>query len=467
MIPSPGETFGGYEIVEELGHGGMGRVFRARHLTLDRNVALKVLGEGFAGDEQYRSRFLKEARAAARLNHRNIVQIYDFGQVEETYYLAMEFVPGRSLGALLTAEGPFPETEAIRLTRHACIALGVAHAAGIVHRDVKPDNLILRNDGVLKLVDLGLAKSVSDDQDATQTGVVAGSPHYISPEQIEGRRDIDARADIYSLGATLFHLVTGKRPFTGSSPMVVIAKHLHEEPQDPRALRPELSAGLCTVIRRMMARDRDARYPDTASVDRDLEQLQSDLATEVMTPVSDDATIATGMPALKRAAAPAWDPAVIVRIEGHLTVAVGPMARLLVRNAAKRSADVEELCASLAQQIPSEAQRAVFLDAVHRDTAELQRRATADAPLPAATDVASGESSASAAASADAVWRPEALRALERLLATAVGPVARILVKREARSAASWEQLVAAVASQLPVGTDAAAFRDQAERISH
>ena len=194
-------TFGTYEIMDELGRGGMGKVYRARHVTLDRIVALKMLSEQFSTDHGFVQRFLREARTAARLNHPNIVQIYDFGQVGKVYYLAMEFVEGHSVGQWLRSQGRFTERDGVNIIRYVCIALGVAHSQGMVHRDVKPDNMMLSVKGEVKLVDLGLAKSITEDAALTQTGNSMGTPHYISPEQIKGLKDIDRRADIYSLGA--------------------------------------------------------------------------------------------------------------------------------------------------------------------------------------------------------------------------------------------------------------------------
>ncbi len=254
----PGKTFGSYEVLEELGRGGMGRVFRARHVTLEREVALKLLAEQFAGDDFYVQRFLKEARAAARLNHPGIVQIYDFGQVGPHWYLAMELVEGRSLAHFLRTWGRFSEQNAIVLARQTLTALGVAHAAGIVHRDIKPDNVILGKKGIVKLVDLGLAKK-TDDPGASVTGFAAGTPYYISPEQIEGRADIDGRADLYSLGATLFQLVTGQVPFPGSSSAVIMSRHLNERAPDPRIHTPELSEGFSAAVLRLLARESDRR----------------------------------------------------------------------------------------------------------------------------------------------------------------------------------------------------------------
>jgi len=464
--PAPGASFGDYEILAELGAGGMGRVFKARHVTLQREVALKVLGRAFASDEAYRQRFLKEARAAARLNHPNIVQIYDFGRVDETFYIAMEFVRGESVGDRIRRQGRFTEADAVATVAQACTALRVAHAAGIVHRDVKPDNLLLSADGVVKLVDLGLAKSTTDDANLTQTGVVSGTPHYISPEQIAGSKDVDGRADVYSLGATLYHMVTGHTPFEGSSPMVVVAKHLHDDPADPRSFAPALSDGLCAVIRRMMARDRDARYPDMAAVGVDLQRLgraqlpgasASDAAATVV-------QSAGARSAAARAAAPAWDSAVLARLEESLAAAIGPMAKVLVRREAARTSDLGALAAALAPSIPSEATRKAFLADLTRDAAPAApttraRSGAASEPTPASR--ASG-----AAGSGPVAWNEDALRTVELRLADAVGPLARVLVKKAARSARSWDELVTSLAAAVPAERQAA-FRAEAARVAH
>ncbi|MGE5236247.1 MAG: serine/threonine-protein kinase [Acidobacteriota bacterium] len=466
-----GSVFGPYEIREELGRGGMGCVYRAHHIALARDVALKLLSERFSRDAAYLQRFLKEARAAARLNHPNIVQIYDFGQVGDAYYLAMEYVKGRSVGYYLRHLGRFTEPYAVAVTRHVCIALGVAHAAGIVHRDVKPDNVMLAEDGTVKLVDLGLARSLSDDQHLTQTGVVAGTPHYISPEQIAGMRDIDGRADIYSLGAMLFHLVTGQTPFPGSSPMVVIARHLHDEVPDPRSLTPELSEGLCAVIRRMMARDREARYPDVRSVDVDLYQLQrggAPAGTAVLHAREVPSHRQTGESPVTTPAV-AWDSGILRQLEERLAGSIGPMARVLVRKAAERATTLDELCRQLAQHIPSESERQTFLTTASSGDHGPAWRPASDPALRSATasDQAGSPGAPSRVSAGPAEWPPESLALLERQLAAAIGPVARVLVRKAARSAHSWDELVTVLAANLPTPAEQASFCSSARAVGH
>ena len=368
----PGQTFGSYEVLEELGRGGMGRVFRARHVTLEREVALKLLAGQFSEDEFYVQRFLKEARAAARLNHPGIVQIYDFGQVGAHWYLAMELVEGRSLAHFLKTWGRFSEQNAIVLARQTLAALGVAHAAGIVHRDIKPDNVILGKKGVVKLVDLGLAKRI-DDPGASSTGFAAGTPYYISPEQIEGRADVDGRADLYSLGASLFQLVTGQVPFPGSSSAVIMSRHLNERAPDPRTFTPELSEGFCAAVLRLLARERDRRPKDAGEAEREfaaLQAAQSPAAAAFHPLESAGGAAPDGVPSTPSprplptpsnagaASGPGtFPPALLAAAEKKLAAEIGPLARVLVKQEAKRQPTWRALVEALSTHVPEEAGR--------------------------------------------------------------------------------------------------------------
>jgi len=399
-----GRRFGAYEVLEELGSGGMGTVYRARNVTLERIVALKTLAPQFSSDQGFVQRFLKEARAAARLNHPSIVQIYDFGCEGGVYYLAMEYVDGQSLRAFLK-RARLSERDALLLIRHAVAALAVAHAQGIVHRDIKPDNLMLtaKRDR-LKLVDLGIAKCMGDDQGTTQTGQAVGTPHYISPEQIRGVKDIDARADIYSLGATFFQLVTGHPPYEGTSGALVMTMHLTHPLPDPRKFVPGLSEGVCRVLRKMMAKEREERYPDVHALDRDLYRLQIGETVEPDEPTSSGIetligsqrgetgpsarapsppgaglTPATPQPEARPATPPPAPPATPVStptpaptfreedlhfVEVELARRIGPLARVLVKRAANSSATLVALGAALADNIPDEEERRAFRAAV-------------------------------------------------------------------------------------------------------
>jgi predicted Ser/Thr protein kinase len=268
--PKQPATIGGFEILARLGRGGMGAVYKARQISMDRIVALKVLPPALARDESFVERFLREARVVAKLNHPNIVQGIDVGTADKYHYFAMEYVEGETVQELIAREGAMAERRALDIVLQIAHALHHAHRHGMVHRDIKPDNIMLTTAGVAKLCDLGLAKSMAGDSTLTQTGMAVGTPHYLSPEQARGDHDVDIRSDIYSLGATLYHLVLGRTPFSGSSAAVVMTKHLSEEPKDPREVRPELSAGLAALVLRMMAKDREDRQQSPEALINDI-----------------------------------------------------------------------------------------------------------------------------------------------------------------------------------------------------
>ena len=469
-----GSQFGDYEILEELGTGGMGKVYRARDATLERVVALKMLAPALSKDQEYVRRFLKEARAVARLNHPNIVQIYDFGCVDSIYYLAMEFVDGRSLGHRLRT-GRFSEVDALQIVRQVCRALSVAHAEGIVHRDIKPDNLMLTSRGDLKLVDLGIAKRVDEDQSITQTGQSIGTPHYISPEQIRGQKDIDARADIYSLGATLYHLVTGHTPYKGSSGALVMSMHLVEPLPDPRQWEPALSEGLCRVIRKMMAKDRRERYPDIAVLEVDLHRLQ---AGQTPKPVEPSASaVQSAAPTLSVAALrqePAFDSAVLARIEENLAASIGPMARIIVRKTAKTAASLEALCEELARQLAPGSDRDAFCAkclACGKSPTGPGKPPTGPQGRPGASASASAPNTpGSLPAGLDGqtpLWTAADLAILEGELAKQIGPLARILVKKTAKGALTLADLSSKLEESIPGENGRRAFREAVRKLSH
>lgn len=271
--PLIGKRINNYTLVERLGKGAMGVVYKARHEMLDRDAAVKLLAPQFTNNPDFVARFLREARAAARLNHPNIVTVYDAGVEEDAFYLAMEYVDGRNLQQLLKAQGVFSEADVLGYGIAAASALAYAHQHDIIHRDIKPDNLMLSRAGVLKVADLGLAKAMDEENASlTMSGVVVGTPHYVSPEQIRGEKDVDGRADIYSLGATLFHLATGRPPYAGTSSGDVMSKHLSESIPLPKKFNPKLSEGFCQVFFKMMFKDRNDRYPSMGEVVAGLER---------------------------------------------------------------------------------------------------------------------------------------------------------------------------------------------------
>ncbi|MBI3829301.1 MAG: protein kinase [Planctomycetes bacterium] len=264
---------GDYDILSKLGEGGMGAVYKAKQRGIERIVALKILSSKLAKDSEFRDRFIREARAVARLNHPNIVAGIDVGSDKGVYYFAMEFVDGESLGHRLQRKGgKLPEKEALEYARQVALALHHAHTHGLLHRDVKPENILIDKEGQTKLADLGLARSARTDDDAnlTSAGMAVGTPYYISPEQARGMSDLTAGTDLYSLGATLFHLVTGKHVFEGPTGAVIMAKHVAEESPDPRDECPELSKRTALIIRRLLEKEPKDRFKDGEALAEDL-----------------------------------------------------------------------------------------------------------------------------------------------------------------------------------------------------
>ncbi len=264
----------GYQIISKLGSGAMATVFKARQLSLDRIVAIKVLPKKLSENADYVDRFYKEGKAAAKLNHPNIVQAIDVGEAGGYHYFVMEYVEGRTLGDDLEAGKVYSEAEALDVIIQIGRALEHAHEHGFVHRDVKPKNIMMTPGGTAKLADMGLARAMADVEAAeAEAGKAYGTPYYISPEQIRGEVNIDFRADIYALGATLYHLVTGHVPFEGPTPAAVMHKHLKEALVPPDHINTSLSSGLGEVVEVMMAKDRNRRYGSTKDMLVDLESV--------------------------------------------------------------------------------------------------------------------------------------------------------------------------------------------------
>ena len=264
----------GFQLLEKLGAGAMATVYKARQLSLDRMVAIKILPKKHTNNQQFIDRFYAEGKAAAKLNHPNIVGALDVGQVGDTHYFVMEYVEGKTVFDDITQRGGYPEEEAIRFGIQVARALEHAHAAGFIHRDVKPKNIMITPDGTAKLADMGLARAVSDREAAeAEAGKAFGTPYYISPEQIRGEVNVDFRADIYSLGATLYHMVAGQVPFDGANPSAVMHKHLKQALTPPDHINPRLSSGISEVIEVCMAKDREQRYASTSDLLQDLEAI--------------------------------------------------------------------------------------------------------------------------------------------------------------------------------------------------
>jgi len=259
-----------YVIKRKLGSGGMADVYLAEDQELGRRVALKLLDDRHAADEQFVERFRREAQSAAGLSHPNIVSIFDRGYAEDTYYIAMEYLDGRTLKELLVRNGPTPVPIAIDYARQILSALSFAHRNGIVHRDIKPHNIIVGPDGRLKVTDFGIARSGASQM--TEAGSIVGTAQYLSPEQARGA-PVDPRSDLYSLGIVLYEMLTGKVPFTGETPVEIAMKHLSQVPEPPSSLRKDVPHDLDAVVMRALAKDPEQRYSSAEEMDADLARV--------------------------------------------------------------------------------------------------------------------------------------------------------------------------------------------------
>lgn len=265
-----GHTLSGrYELLARVGGGGMALVYKARDLLLNRFVAVKVLRQQFTHDDDFVKRFRREAQAAASLSHPNIVSIYDVGQVEDTYYIVMEYIDGANLNEIIRDRAPLQVDEAVRIASQICDALDHAHHNQIIHRDIKPHNILIGNNGRVKVTDFGIARAVTSST-ITQTGSVVGSVHYFSPEHAKGVVTGE-KSDIYSLGIVLYQMLTGRLPFLGESPISVALKHLQEPFEQPRKVNPYIPQSVENVILKAMRKNPLERYPSAAAMLRDLE----------------------------------------------------------------------------------------------------------------------------------------------------------------------------------------------------
>ncbi|MBI5360015.1 MAG: protein kinase [Planctomycetes bacterium] len=263
-----GQTIGGYRVIERVGRGGMGTVYKAIQLRLNRIIALKLLSEELVKDPTFINLFVQEARSAAQLNHPNIIQVYDFNKSGTLCYFSMEFVPYGSVQELLAKEKKLPQERAIKIILDACAGLEYAEKKGIVHRDIKPDNLMIAENDVVKIGDLGLAKSLKDRSQKDQG--IFGTPHYIAPEQALGK-DVDHKADIYSLGATFYRILTGSTPYSGANVKEIITRKIKEDAKPLKSVMPEMPDKLCNIVDKMMKRLPEERYQSSTAIIKDLQ----------------------------------------------------------------------------------------------------------------------------------------------------------------------------------------------------
>jgi serine/threonine-protein kinase len=301
---STDKTYGGrYTILEPVGAGGMAEVYRGRDQLLGREVAVKVLSERFAQDHAFVERFRREAQSAANLNHPNIVSLYDYGSDGDAYYIVMEFIEGRSLADALKEEGRVLPERAAEIAADVAKALGRAHGQGIVHRDIKPGNIMLTSSGQTKVTDFGIARALGGDgeQTMTQTGMVIGTAAYLSPEQAQGN-PVDARSDIYSIGIVLYEMLAGNAPFAGDTPLSIAYKHVREDPPPLTTAALEVPPALASIAMKALAKNPENRYASAQEMQEDLERFTGG-QTVLATPMLADETLvapATGTQVLRQ-----------------------------------------------------------------------------------------------------------------------------------------------------------------------
>jgi len=271
----------GYQIQEKIGMGGMGVVYKAKQLSMDRIVALKILNEKYSIDREFVDRFIREARAAGKLNHPNVIHVHDVSKANGRHYFSMEFIDGSSVKELLRIQGRVKLAQALDIVVQTAKALEFAHENQIVHRDIKPDNIMLTKDGVVKIADLGIAKTFEETGPAAkQNRRVMGTPHYMAPEQALGK-NIDHRVDVYALGATLYHMLTGTTPFSGQTAHEVLKAHIQESLPPVQEHAPEVPDTVCFIVERMMAKLPEKRYPNMTRLIEDLERAQKGISAGI------------------------------------------------------------------------------------------------------------------------------------------------------------------------------------------
>ena len=257
---------GKYKLLKKLGQGGMGEVYLAEDTKLGRNAAVKVLSKHLAGKSDFVQRFYREARAMAKINHENAVSVYDVDQEQDFHYVAMEFVDGKSMQKWMDQLGRLPIGDALHVVLRCAEALQVAHSQNMIHRDIKPDNIMLTSKGKVKVADFGLAKATDEDMSMTQTGTGLGTPYYMAPEQARNAKYVDCRTDVYAIGITLYYFVTGKLPFTGDSVLEIITNKEKGQFTPARKLNPDVSERLDLIIDKLIAKDVNSRCKDCNEV---------------------------------------------------------------------------------------------------------------------------------------------------------------------------------------------------------
>lgn len=375
-----GQTVGDYRIIGTIGAGGMGTVYKVQHVISDRIEALKVILPDMIGTPELADRFIREIKLQARLSHPNIASLHNALRFENQLLMVMEYLDGITLHTKLR-EGKLTPAASIDIVLQVLNALGYAHGQSVIHRDVKPANIMLTTAGVVKLMDFGIARSATDTLQLTQAGAAVGSVYYMSPEQVQGR-PVDGRSDLYSVGVMLYEMVTGSKPLKGDSSWTVMNAHLIQVPQSPATLNSELSPAFCLAILKALEKNPLHRYQSAnefADVLSAIRTQHSVAAPQPSTVVLENlpqahpsiafpvAAEAHGTPTPSRGSsspsgsASRFSATELERVTSEFAVHVGPMARILVQRAAKKAANWQQLYDELAQEIPAGRERSRFL----------------------------------------------------------------------------------------------------------
>jgi serine/threonine protein kinase len=273
-----GSTFAErYQIIEELGRGGMGRVYKATDTKIKEKVALKLIKPEIASDKKTLERFGNELKIARKITHKNVGKMFDINDAEGTHFITMEYVSGQDLKGLIRQSGQLGIGTALSIAKQVCEGLAEAHKVGVIHRDLKPSNIMIDREGSVRIMDFGIARSLKE-KGITGAGVMIGTPEYMSPEQVEGK-EVDQRSDIYSLGVILYEMVTGRVPFEGDTALTIAVKHKTEEPKDPKELNSQLSEDLSKVILRCLEKDKDKRFQSAGEVRAELTNIEEGIPT--------------------------------------------------------------------------------------------------------------------------------------------------------------------------------------------
>ncbi len=470
------ERLGKYRIDSVLGKGAMGVVYKAYDPLIARTVALKTIRKELFSEGQQAEligRFKNEAQAAGRLNHANIVTVYDYGEDSESAYIAMEFVDGAGLDTLMKQARPTALAQLTTWMADLLVALEYAHSRGVVHRDIKPANLLLAGGARVKVSDFGIARMESST--LTQTGSMVGTPSYMSPEQFRGD-PVDGRADVFSAGIVLYQMLTGVRPFVGSA-TVVMQQILNDEPAPPSALLPTLGRGFDDVVARALAKSPSARFPSARAfhdalmaasrsggggADPDATTLASGERAVFTGGVSSSAAIATnGADTLTP-----WKVESFPELESVLSRQIGPMARLLLRKAGSKAGSMDELCELLLQHIPSQHGRTQFWEAVELLKKKLAASGTGCGSAasgsrsrpPTSLGSAASRSAVRGAEPVDDAYAERVALRLTRF----IGPIARVVAKRAARQTGDRAEFLQLLAVQIESTAERSRFLAEA-----